>query len=159
MLPRLWRYGLVLARNPETVEDLVQATCVRALEKSSQFEISTRRSFSMKASMVLSYFASCRSLVGSPSGKRSAGQTSTQSIGRAEITAFARRPSTGGDHGETSGLGPEPLCFVNQQLALRRKCPLWVSSRLSRHRSVSPLSAISGHWGGMGLEEDPLEVA
>ena len=56
-------------------------------------------------------------------------------------------------------IGPEPLCFVNQQLALRRKCPLWVSSRLSRHRSVSPLSAISGHWGGMGQEEDPLEVA
>ena len=42
MLPRLWRYGLVLARNPETAEDLVQTTCVRALEKSSQFEISTR---------------------------------------------------------------------------------------------------------------------
>jgi RNA polymerase sigma-70 factor (ECF subfamily) len=42
MLPRLWRYGLVLARNPETADDLVQATCVRALEKSSQFEISTR---------------------------------------------------------------------------------------------------------------------
>ena len=42
MLTRLWRCGLVLARNPETVEDLVQATCVRALEKSSQFEINTR---------------------------------------------------------------------------------------------------------------------
>src|SRR6476659_5307099 len=42
MLPRLWRYGLVLARNPETAEDLVQTTCVRALEKSSQFEIGTR---------------------------------------------------------------------------------------------------------------------
>ena len=87
MLPRLWRYGLVLARNPEIAEDLVQATCVRALENPS-FKSSTRRSFSMKASMVLSHFASCRSLVGSPSGKRSAGQTSTQSIGRAEITAF-----------------------------------------------------------------------
>jgi RNA polymerase sigma-70 factor (ECF subfamily) len=42
MLPRLWRYGLVLARNPETAEDLVQTTCVRALEKSCQFEIGTR---------------------------------------------------------------------------------------------------------------------
>jgi RNA polymerase sigma factor (sigma-70 family) len=42
MLPRLWRYGLVLARNREMAEDLVQATCVRALEKSSQFEIGTR---------------------------------------------------------------------------------------------------------------------
>ena len=42
LLPRLWRYGLVLARNPEIAEDLVQTTCVRALEKSSQFEIGTR---------------------------------------------------------------------------------------------------------------------
>ena len=42
LLPRLWRYGLVLARNPDVAEDLVQATCVRALEKSSQFEIGTR---------------------------------------------------------------------------------------------------------------------
>jgi len=42
LLPRLWRYGLVLARNPETAEDLVQTTCVRALEKSFQFETGTR---------------------------------------------------------------------------------------------------------------------
>jgi RNA polymerase sigma-70 factor (ECF subfamily) len=42
LLPRLWRYGLVLARNPDLAEDLVQATCVRALERSSQFEIGTR---------------------------------------------------------------------------------------------------------------------
>jgi RNA polymerase sigma-70 factor (ECF subfamily) len=42
LLPRLWRYGLVLARNPDIAEDLVQATCVRALEKSSQFEVGTR---------------------------------------------------------------------------------------------------------------------
>src|SRR6476620_1286458 len=42
MLLRLWRYGLVLERNPETAEDLVQTTCVRALEKSSQIDIGTR---------------------------------------------------------------------------------------------------------------------
>jgi len=42
LLPRLWRYGLVLARNREAAEDLVQATCVRALERSSQFETGTR---------------------------------------------------------------------------------------------------------------------
>src|SRR5215467_1568587 len=42
LLPRLWRYGLVLARDPATAEDLVQATCVRALERSSQFTIGTR---------------------------------------------------------------------------------------------------------------------
>jgi RNA polymerase sigma-70 factor (ECF subfamily) len=42
LLSRLWRYGLVLARNREAAEDLVQATCVRALERSSQFETGTR---------------------------------------------------------------------------------------------------------------------
>ena len=39
LLPRLWRYGLVLARDPAVAEDLVQATCVRALERSSQFTL------------------------------------------------------------------------------------------------------------------------
>ena len=42
LLPRLWRYGLVLARDPVAAEDLVQATCVRALERSSQFAPGTR---------------------------------------------------------------------------------------------------------------------
>src|SRR5574341_2343821 len=42
LLPRLWRYGLVLARDSAVAEDLVQATCVRALERSSQFAIGTR---------------------------------------------------------------------------------------------------------------------
>ncbi len=42
LLPRLWRYGLVLSGNRDTAEDLVQATCVRALERSHQFEAGTR---------------------------------------------------------------------------------------------------------------------
>jgi RNA polymerase sigma-70 factor (ECF subfamily) len=42
LLPRLWRYGLVLSRDHATAEDLVQATCVRALERSSQFVVGTR---------------------------------------------------------------------------------------------------------------------
>jgi RNA polymerase sigma-70 factor (ECF subfamily) len=41
-LPRLWRYGLLLSGNRDTAEDLVQATCVRALERSHQFQIGTR---------------------------------------------------------------------------------------------------------------------
>lgn len=41
-LTRLWRYGLVLSRNRDIAEELVQATCVRALEKSAQFEPGTR---------------------------------------------------------------------------------------------------------------------
>lgn len=40
-LNRLWRYGLVLSGNRDAAEDLVQATCVRALERSSQFQAGT----------------------------------------------------------------------------------------------------------------------
>lgn len=42
MLPRLWRYGLVLSRQKHMAEDLVQATCVRALERAGQFAAGTR---------------------------------------------------------------------------------------------------------------------
>jgi RNA polymerase sigma-70 factor, ECF subfamily len=38
----LWRFGLVLSGNGQTAEDLVQATCLRALEKSQQFIPGTR---------------------------------------------------------------------------------------------------------------------
>ena len=38
LLPRLWRYGLVLSRQKHLAEDLVQATCVRALERTGQFK-------------------------------------------------------------------------------------------------------------------------
>lgn len=41
-LGRLWRYGLVLSRQRDVAEDLVQATCLRALERSSQFQPGTR---------------------------------------------------------------------------------------------------------------------
>ncbi|EMV7410458.1 TPA: sigma-70 family RNA polymerase sigma factor [Enterobacter soli] len=41
-LTRLWRYGLVLSRNRDIAEELVQSTCVRALEKSAQFTPGTR---------------------------------------------------------------------------------------------------------------------
>ena len=41
-LTRLWRYGLVLSGNRDAAEDLVQATCVRALERAHQFQEGTR---------------------------------------------------------------------------------------------------------------------
>jgi RNA polymerase sigma-70 factor (ECF subfamily) len=41
-LERLWRYGLVLSGNRSVAEDLVQATCVRALERANQFTPGTR---------------------------------------------------------------------------------------------------------------------
>jgi RNA polymerase sigma-70 factor (ECF subfamily) len=41
-LPRLWRYGLVLSGNRDTAEELVQATCVRAIERAHQFMRGTR---------------------------------------------------------------------------------------------------------------------
>lgn len=40
-LARLWRYGLVLTRRGDAAEDLVQATCVRALERAQQFSTGT----------------------------------------------------------------------------------------------------------------------
>ncbi len=40
-LPRLWRYALVLSRDATLAEDLVQATCQRALEKQEQFQQGT----------------------------------------------------------------------------------------------------------------------
>lgn len=40
-LPRLWRYGLSLSRNPSVAEELVQSTCVRALERQAQFRQGT----------------------------------------------------------------------------------------------------------------------
>ncbi|MBK5412398.1 RNA polymerase sigma factor [Pseudomonas sp. TH34] len=42
LLPRLWRYGLVLSRQKHVADDLVQATCVRALERAGQFVTGTR---------------------------------------------------------------------------------------------------------------------
>jgi RNA polymerase sigma-70 factor (ECF subfamily) len=41
-LARLWRYALVLSRQRDLAEDLVQATCVRALERAGQFAPGTR---------------------------------------------------------------------------------------------------------------------
>lgn len=40
-LTRLWRYGLVLSGRREIAEDLVQATCLRALEREQQFAAGT----------------------------------------------------------------------------------------------------------------------
>ncbi len=42
ILPRLWRYGLVLSGNRDTAEELAQATCLRAIERSAQFAPGTR---------------------------------------------------------------------------------------------------------------------
>jgi RNA polymerase sigma-70 factor (ECF subfamily) len=41
LLKRLWRYGLVLSGDSEVAHDLVQATCLRALEKCDQFQPGT----------------------------------------------------------------------------------------------------------------------
>ncbi len=41
-LARLWRYGLVLSGARDVADDLVQATCVRAIERADQFEAGTR---------------------------------------------------------------------------------------------------------------------
>ncbi|RUM25988.1 RNA polymerase sigma factor [Rhizobium vallis] len=41
-LARLWRYGLVLSHQRDVADDLVQATCLRALERADQFMPGTR---------------------------------------------------------------------------------------------------------------------
>ena len=38
----MWRYALVLSRNRDVAEELVQSTCVRALERSAQYTPGTR---------------------------------------------------------------------------------------------------------------------
>ncbi|QWA10623.1 sigma-70 family RNA polymerase sigma factor [Sodalis ligni] len=40
-LTRLWRYGMVLSRKPDIADDLVQSTCVRAMERAGQFTAGT----------------------------------------------------------------------------------------------------------------------
>jgi RNA polymerase sigma-70 factor, ECF subfamily len=42
LLPRLWRYALVLTKKSPDAEDLVQATCLRAIERERQFVPGTR---------------------------------------------------------------------------------------------------------------------
>jgi len=41
-LAALWRYAIVLAGRRDVAEDLVQATCVRALERAGQYQAGTR---------------------------------------------------------------------------------------------------------------------
>ena len=41
-LTRLWRYALFLSKESDIAEDLVQATCLRAIERADQFTPGTR---------------------------------------------------------------------------------------------------------------------
>ena len=41
-LARLWRYALILSRANDVADDLVQATCLRAIERADQFVPGTR---------------------------------------------------------------------------------------------------------------------
>src|ERR1700735_4172179 len=41
-LARLWRYGVVLSGSRDTADDLVQATCLLAIERADQFQPGTR---------------------------------------------------------------------------------------------------------------------
>ena len=41
-LARLWRYALLLSRARDAADDLVQATCLRAIERADQFVPGTR---------------------------------------------------------------------------------------------------------------------
>jgi RNA polymerase sigma-70 factor (ECF subfamily) len=41
-LARLWRYALVVSRARDVADDLVQATCLRAIDRADQFVPGTR---------------------------------------------------------------------------------------------------------------------
>ncbi|MFJ5160135.1 sigma-70 family RNA polymerase sigma factor [Pantoea sp. NPDC088449] len=41
-LARMWRYAMVLSRNRDVAEELVQSTCVRALERAHHYTPGTR---------------------------------------------------------------------------------------------------------------------
>lgn len=54
LLSRLWRFAMVLSHNEETAAELVQKTCLRALQRSHQFRPGTRLdrwTFSILASL------------------------------------------------------------------------------------------------------------
>lgn len=54
LLSRLWRFAMVLSHNEETAGELVQKTCLRALQRSHQFQPETRLdrwTFSILASL------------------------------------------------------------------------------------------------------------
>jgi RNA polymerase sigma-70 factor, ECF subfamily len=54
LLPRLWRFAIVQCRDPDFAQDLVQATCIRAIERAAQFVPGThfdRWTFSILASI------------------------------------------------------------------------------------------------------------
>ncbi|MEO1494153.1 MAG: sigma-70 family RNA polymerase sigma factor [Pseudomonadota bacterium] len=42
LMPRLWRYGLVLSGSDDQARELAQATALRALEKADQYQPGTR---------------------------------------------------------------------------------------------------------------------
>ena len=42
LMPRLWRYGLVLSGNRDDAADLAQSTALRALERAGQFQPGTQ---------------------------------------------------------------------------------------------------------------------
>ncbi len=42
LVPRLWRFALALTREYHSAQDLVQSTCLRALERHHQFEAGSR---------------------------------------------------------------------------------------------------------------------
>lgn len=42
LMPRLWRYGLVLSGSDDQARELAQATALRAMERADQFQTGTR---------------------------------------------------------------------------------------------------------------------
>ena len=109
-LPRLWRYALLLSRARDVADDLVQATCLRAIERADQFVSGTRLDrwlFSILRSIWLNEVRARRIRegggfvdpeVGSPRGRRA--RDRGEYPGVSGVTGD--RPAAGGATGNSS---------------------------------------------------------
>ncbi len=91
LLPRLWRFALYLTRDQQKAEDLVQSSCLRALEKSSQYRAGTdldRWVFAIAASI---WKNALRSESRTPSMSNHVDALPFRGVDTTEIKAFAQQ--------------------------------------------------------------------
>ncbi len=91
LLPRLWRFALYLTRDRQKAEDLVQSSCLRALEKASQYQAGTdldRWVFAIAASV---WKNSLRSAARAPRTSHDVEELPFRGVDTSEIQAFAQQ--------------------------------------------------------------------
>jgi RNA polymerase sigma-70 factor (ECF subfamily) len=91
LLPRLWRFALYLTRDQQKAEDLVQSSCLRALEKASQYRAGTdldRWVFAIAASI---WKNALRSDSRTPSTSNNVEELPFRGVDTSEIKTFAQQ--------------------------------------------------------------------